>query len=156
MKQLFIILLGILFSALSFAANPDKRLVVTVGEGVAEYAIKSIRSLKFSNGAMLLNMHDGSVIECDTESVSSLLIEEYTPSEETNIGCIESEPALRFNRGVLHISGFSSVDVQLFNPSGSILYSESFNGDGIVNLSSYPKGVYMLNVNGRTYKIINR
>lgn len=156
MKQLFIILLGIFFSALSFAANPDKRLVVTVGEGVAEYAIKSIRSLKFSNGAMLLNMHDGSVIECDTESVSSLLIEEYTPSEETSADCIESEPALRFNRGVLHISGFSSVDVQLFNPNGSILYSEKFKGNGTVNLSSYPKGVYMLNVNGRTYKIINR
>ena len=156
MKQLFIILLGILFSALSFAANPDKRLVVTVGEGVAEYAIKSIRSLKFSNGAMLLNMHDGSVIECDTESISFLLIEEYTPSEETNIGCIESEPALRFNRGVLHISDFSAIDVQLFNPNGSILYSEKFKGNGTVNLLRYPKGVYMLNVNGRTYKIINR
>lgn len=156
MKQLFIILLGIFFSALSFAANPDKRLVVTSGGDIAGYAINSIRSLKFSNGAMLLNMHDGSVIKCDTESVSSLLIEEYTPSEETSAGCIESEPALRFNRGVLHISGFSSVDVQLFNPSGSILYSESFNGDGTVNLLRYPKGVYMLNVNGRTYKIINR
>ncbi len=156
MKQLFIILLGILFSALSFAANPDKRLVVTVGGDIAGYAINSIRSLKFSNGAMLLNMHDGSVIECDTESVSSLLIEEYTPSEETNIGCIESEPALRFNRGVLHISDFSAIDVQLFNPNGSILYSEKFKGNGTVNLLRYPKGVYMLNVNGRTYKIINR
>ena len=156
MKQLFIILLGIFFSALSFAANPDKRLVVTSGGDIAGYAINSIRSLKFSNGAMLLNMHDGSVIECDTESVSSLLIEEYTPSGETNIGCIESEPALRFNRGVLHISGFSSVDVQLFNPNGSILYSEKFKGNGTVNLLRYPKGIYMLNVNGRTYKIINR
>lgn len=156
MKQLFIILSGILFSALSFAATPDKRLVVTSSEGVAGYAIKSIRSLKFSNGDMLLNMHDGSVIECDTESVSFLLIEDYIPSEETNVGCIEPEPAVRFERGVLHISGFFSVDVQLFNPSGSILYSENFNSDGVVNLSGYPKGIYMLNVNGRTYKIINR
>lgn len=156
MKQLFIILLGIFFSALSFAANPDKRLVVTSAGDVAGYAINSIRSLKFSNGAMLLNMHDGSVIECDTESVSSLLIEEYTPSEETNIGCIESESSIRLERGILHISDFSAIDVQLFNPNGSILYSEKFKGNGTVNLLRYPKGIYMLNVNGRTYKIINR
>ena len=156
MKRLVTILLGVVFPMISSAVAPDKRLVIASGDGASGYAVKSIRSLKFCNGTMLLNMHDGSVVECDTESVNYLFIEDYVPSEETGIGCIETEPVITLENGVLSITGYAVNNVLLSTPSGSVLYNGKLNGTGVLDLSRYPHGVYMLNVNGRTYKIINR
>ena len=156
MKQLFTLLFAFFLYTFSYASAPDKRLIVMDGHGTSEYLIKSIRSLKFNEGFMLLNMHDGSVVELNTEYVDCLYMDDHTPSVETSIGAGEAESYIRVEGSRLYIEACPIANVLFFSSDGRILFKEQFKGAGVVELSNYMHGIYMLNVNGRTYKIINR
>lgn len=153
MKRAFLLLF--LCVAASAHALCDKKIVVKGSGGNAEYALKSISSIRFSDGSIIMNLNDGSWIEWDSDSVGCMLFGNYEPSIETSANGIIKDN-LSFNGNALFIESPAAVPVTLFTIEGKVLVHTTCRGSLSIALDGYPKGVYILDINGSTHKIVNR
>lgn len=154
MKRLFTTTIFLLAVLLSFAALPDKRLVLKVAEGESGYPLKSISCLKFSNGSMLLNMNDGSVLEWETDNVAALYLEYYEGGgEETSVNQSVNSSPFEIDGGVLRAAAGNAV---LYTADGRVICNGECNAGFVFRLDLLPAGVYLFEWNGKVFKIVNR
>lgn len=146
-----------LFVALLYATAsvPDKKIVVKGSDGCAEYAVADIQSIKFSNGNVQLGMKDGSVATWVAESISVMSFLYYEPSQETGIDETAIYP-FSMSAGALVVEVSSTAVVSLSTIDGKQLFNGSCNGELRLPLCKYPAGIYLLVINGRTYKLMLR
>lgn len=149
---LFVFLLSVFAVA---ASLPDKRIVIKSAEGSAEYALKNIKSLKLKDGMFTFNLCDGSSESWSAAYLNSMTFDEYDPSQETGIGD-RVAGTFTMGEGVLEIETAASVPVALLSVDGKVLLSTISDGTFSLRMNDYPKGVYMLSINGVVYKIMNR
>ncbi len=154
MKRLFTTTFVLLGALLAFAATPDKRLVLKVAEGESCYPLKSIRCLKFSNGVMMLNMNDGSILEWNTGNIAVMYLEYYEGGgEETSIYDAALSSPFEFDGEVLRAGAGSVV---LYTADGRVICSGDYKEGFSFDLASLPAGMYLFELNGKIFKIINR
>ena len=139
-----------------FALNLcDKKIVVKSSNGSAEYVVADIRSIKFSNGDLLINMNDGSVATWATDNINIMSFLYYEPSPETGIDEKTLSP-FSISAGVLRVESVVPAQVSFSTVEGKLLFKGNCNGELQLPVSGYPAGIYILCINGTTYKIINR
>lgn len=139
-----------------FALNLcDKKIVVKSSNGSTEYVVSDIRSMKFNNGDVFINMNDGSVASWPANEINVMSFIYFEPSPETGIKKAESSP-FTISSGVLRVESSLFVPVTLSTVDGKRLFKGYCCGELLLPLSLYPAGVYLLDINGTIYKIINR
>lgn len=111
--------------------------------------------MKFNNGDVFINMSDGSVTSWPTEEINAMLFIYFEPSPETGIKKAESSP-FTISSGVLRVESSLFVPVILSTVDGKLLFKGYCSGELLLPLTLYPAGVYLLDINGTIYKIINR
>ena len=155
MKRFFLLLL-INTAILSAAAAPDKELVVKSADATSSSALKSIRRITFNQGMMLVDMKDGSSMSWNTDWVNCVVFGDSEPGEETTVDGVTHTAAFWVKYGVLHVNSCSSAAVQLCGCDGKVVYDGICAGELSLDMNSLPAGVYVLKLDGCTYKIINR
>ena len=140
---------------MSRASQPDKKIVLRSTNGNAEYVVKNIRSIRFSNTDLFLRFVDGSYEKWASDAVTGICFEDYEPSVETAVDIVSIKD-ISITGGTLVLESSVPVRYSLCTVEGQVLVSDLFNGSISVPLMRYPSGIYILNVDGRTYKIINR
>lgn len=155
MKRVFLLLL-INTTILSVAAAPDKELVVMASDATSSSALKSIRRITFNQGMMLVDMKDGSSMSWDTDWVNCVVFGDCEPGEETTVAGVANSVAFSVKDGMLHVNSCSSAAVQLCCCDGKVVYDGLCAGELSLDLNSLPAGVYVLKLDGCTYKILNR
>lgn len=154
-RVLFLFLAVISVSGLHATGLCDKKIVVKSGGVNNDYPVKSIRSIKFSNGNVLFHLIDGRVETWDTESVGCMYINDCEPSVGTAVGTMPATSAY-LNDGVLILECVSPVHVVLAAIDGTVLMDTVCSEVTVISLKEYPKGVYILKAGGCIHKIINR
>lgn len=154
-RILFLFLAVISVSGLHATGLCDKKIVVKSGGVNNDYPVKSIRSIKFSNGNVLFHLIDGRVETWDTESVDCMYINDCEPSVGTAVGTIPVI-GICLNDGVLILECVSQEQVVLAAIDGKVLMDTVCSETTTISLKEYPKGVYILKVGGCVHKIINR
>ena len=87
----FLLLLFLMNAAIaSFAAIPDKNIVIKTSDGSATCALKAIRRITFQDGMMLVDMKDGSAYSWNTDWVDCVTLGEGTPGEGTSVAGVYS------------------------------------------------------------------
>lgn len=156
MKRLSLLLYFVLAACMDVAASvPDKKIVVKSSNGSVEYVVADIRSIKFSNGDLLINMNDGSVATWATDNINIMSFLYYEPSPETGIDEKTLSP-FSISAGVLRVESVVPAQVSFSTVEGKLLFKGNCNGELQLPVSGYPAGIYILCINGTTYKIINR
>lgn len=154
-RILSLLLLAISFSGVVAAPVSDKKIVVKSSNGTTGYAVKSIRSMKFSNGDVVMNLKDGESVTWSSDAVGCMFFDYCEPSGETSVGGIAGQE-FSFDGVVLVVRSVVPARVALSDVAGKEIVNAVCRGSLQLRLNDYPRGVYILNIDGSTYKIINR
>lgn len=146
-----------LFFSLMLSSYGDtlKSLRVIMPNGRAEYALKDVGSIKFMGDMMLVNRKVGGCDSWDVTQINSLTFLDDISGMTSVSGC---------GADYLRLDGESSVSysftentvVRIYNVHGRLVDSLDCSGNGILNLTAYGKGVFLVYAAGRTLKVINQ
>ena len=154
MKLLFLFLLFI--NIMPVAAIPDKGLVVVSSDATSRYSLKSIRRITFNDGLMLVDMKDGSTFSWNTDRVNCVTLGESEPGQESDITGVLQSAVFTVADNVLSVDCCAQTRVQLCACDGKVVYDVVCTGAFSLDMATLPTGVYVLKLDGCTYKIINR
>ena len=154
-KVLSGILFVLLFSVQVFSST-DKGFVVKTVAGISSFPIGEIKCMCFKEGIMVLDMKDGSTKSYDTDNISLMTFGYVDGDGTTSILPFGIVVSCRIEGSNLIINASSYQSVLLFTSDGKIVYGTSCCGECVIDMSRFAKGVYVLNVNGQVYKIVNR
>lgn len=142
--------------SMSFADSlPDKTIVIKSCNGSDEYAVSDILSIKFGSDNMVLGMKDGTVAGWPIDSIDVISFFYYESMPGTGL----VEPLFQsfsLLNGTLVVEAQFPVFVSLSTIDGKLLYSGNCNGELQLPLIEYGAGLYLLVIDGRTYKITMR
>lgn len=142
--------------SMSFADSlPDKTIVIKSCNGSDEYAVSDILSIKFGSDNMVLGMKDGTVAGWPIDSIDVISFFYYESMPGTGL----VEPLFQsfsLLNGTLVVEAQFPVFVSLSTIDGKLLYRGNCNGELQLPLIEYGAGLYLLVIDGRTYKITMR
>ena len=157
MKQKLLLVLLSCFSLSAMADEPKVQLVVWAKDGTrVAYALAEKPKITFTETDLVIT-DNGVEVNYTLESMARFTYEDNTSMAITNLQTDESTfkldgesllfPALKAN---------STVSVYYLN--GTLVFKKTVrqNGEYAFPLSNLESGVYMVNVNGLTYKIVKR
>ncbi len=155
MKRLFLFLFFINIMHLPVAAGPDKDLVVITSDATSRSGLKSIRRITFENGVMLVDMKDGSSMNWNTDWVSCVMFGENAGPETSVAGVLQST-VFTVTDNVLQVDCCKLTRIQLCACDGNVVYDGMCSGEFSFDMKALPAGIYLLKLDGATYKILNR
>lgn len=153
MKRLFLFLF--IINITPAVATPDKELVV-VCDATSRSSLKSIRRITFNDGMMLVDMKDGSSMSWNTDWVNCVVFGESEPGQGTAIDAVALSAPFEVKDNMLFVDCNVSTRVQLCMCDGKVVYDCVCTGKTCLDMNSLPAGMYVLRLDGCTYKIINR
>ena len=156
MKRLFLLLFFINIMHLPVVAHPDKDLVVIGSDATSRCSLKNIRRITFDNGTMLVDMKDGSTFSWNTDWVNCVTLGESEPGQESDIAGVLQSAVFTVADNVLSVDCCAQTRVQLCACDGKVVYDVVCAGAFSLDMATLPTGVYVLKLDGCTYKIINR
>ena len=156
MKRFFLLLFLVNAAMVSVVANPDKKIVVKASDGAVSYALKDVRRITFEDGVMLVDMKDGSRMNRDTDRVNSVTFGSHEPGQETVVNGVTLSAAFWVKDNILLVDCYASTRVVLCMCDGKVVYDGVCTGEFSLDMNSLSAGMYVLKLNGCTYKIINR
>lgn len=156
MKHIVLALLLIKATIAPVMALPDKELVISGSDGTASCVVKDIRRIVFDDGLMRVDMRNGSFYNWSTDLVDRVLLADYEPDIETSLSGVENEPGFVLSGGVLYIVLPCQSNVRLTACDGKLFRDAVCVGELSIDMRQLPAGIYLLDIDGRIYKIMNR
>ena len=150
----FVLSVCIALSAVTAFSENDNRIVVEPTTGVSDCRLCKIKCMRFDNDVMLLDMKDGSTKSWNTDDVVRITF--GLDNINTSLDLLSANGKFEFVGNELVIRNNAYQPVLLFDSNGKIVYTSSCCGRLVVDMSVYPAGMYLLNINGKVYKIVNR
>ena len=147
MKKFFLAAFAALFSLTCLA---DDYYLNVIANATDSYATASLKKITFENGNVVVTTSNGTSTSYAISSISQM----YFSSTSAGIGTISTDSNIAWDGTTLSLNGLKGK-VQVYQPSGALVASESADAEHI-NLSRLSKGVYVVNVNGQSFKIVKK
>jgi len=137
--------------------KPTHFIVCLKGGKTVAYALDG-RPQVAVNGSVVTLTDKTSTVEYPLADVVKYLLGK--PGEDSSINSLTADSGkFRQSAGILTLSGFSAgAKVAVYGVGGSMAESLAIGSDGRleVSLAGYPAGVYIVNVESRTFKFFKR
>lgn len=149
MKKLILILLTLLSTISLFADN--KSLIITFNDGTTQaFALAELPDILMENDKMIINAGN-TTIEYDLYKVKTFTFGIPSGIDNTTI-----QDVLK-NGNKLYIPGTNNK-IRIFSIDGkSVRLPNKLTAEAnVLDLAPLPKGVYIINVNGKSVKIIKK
>ena len=147
MKKIFLAAFAALISLTCLA---DDYYLNVIANATDSYATASLKKITFENGNVVVTTSNGTSTSYAISSISQM----YFSSTSAGIGSISTDSNIAWDGTTLSLNGLKGK-VQVYQPSGALVASESADAERI-NLSRLSKGVYVVNVNGQSFKIVKK
>ena len=153
MKNLLLLILLLGFSV-SVMSRED--IIVRTAEGSSSLLLSDIKCMRFDGGTMLLDMKDGSAKSWSTGDVDCVSFSHTGNGGTNSVWGTEATVTYRPDGKRIVIESRYCLSVRLYSINGVAVCSRTCCGETVIDMSHLPAGVYILNVKGETYKIVNR
>ena len=157
MKRLFLLLLMPLFSMMAVADEAINSLVVWAKDGTkVAYALADKPKVTFT-GTDLVITSNGIEVNYALENMSRFTYENSTSTGVTNLK--NGETSLKLDKESLQFPSLkANSTLTVYSANGTLVFKQIVRKDGEYSfpISNLNTGVYMVNVNGLTYKIVKR
>lgn len=148
MKKIFLAVVAALFSLTALA---DDYFLNVIANATDSYATASLKKITFENGNVVVTTTAGSSTSYAISSISQMY---FSSTSASGIGSISNDKSFAWDGTTLSLNGLKGK-VQVYQPSGALVASESADSQSI-NLSRLSKGVYVVNVDGQSFKIVKK
>ena len=146
------------FSCLSkMADEPKTQLVIWAKDGTkVAYALVEKPKVTFTETELVITAKDAEV-SYSLENMARFTYEDDSADAITNLQTDESSFKLD-GESLLFLALKANSTVSVYSLNGTLVFKKSVrqNGEYAFPLSNLNTGVYMVNVNGLTYKIVKR
>lgn len=149
MKQVLVLIVA-LFSTLCASAE-EKSLVITFSDNTkAEYALSTLPDITMENDKLTVTT------STTTAQFDLYKVKTFTFSSTTGISVLDRQQ-FALNGDALVIDGESSK-TRIFSIDGKAVSIDPIisNGKTILDISSLSRGVYIINANGKSIKILKK
>ena len=156
MKRIVLLLVFIGTAFFTVVAAPDKELSVKSSSGTTSCAIKDIKCITFEDGVMLVSMKNGSAVSWNTDWLNCITFESALPGQETAVMGVALPATFLVRDNVIAVDCCVASLVQLCACDGKVVFEDICTGNFSLDMNALPSGIYLLNIDGRIYKIMNR
>lgn len=156
MKQLFTFLFAVAWMACSFSASAATQainLLLKSGE-IVTCTINRHPQITYGENQVRLTSET-----LDLEYPVSEVDRLYFSGSSDLQSVIDDRGEMKNAEGCLTFSGYAPGSlVRVVTASGQVLVAEKTDEQGSlsIDLSTYPQGIYLINANGTTYKIVKK
>ena len=157
MKQKLLLVLLSCFSLSAMADEPKTQLVVWAKDGTqVAYALAEKPKVTFTETDLVITAN-GVEVNYTLENMARFTYEDNTSTGITNLQTDESTFKLD-GESLLFPALKANSTVSVYSLNGTLVFKKNVcqNGEYAFPLSNLNAGVYMVNVNGLTYKIVKR
>lgn len=131
----------------------DNHLYIQPNAGeTTGWSIPSLQKMSFKDGHIVLTTKTGTTSSTPIPSISRMYI--TTPSAQ-GIGHTKRELPYRWDGEKLHVEARPGTMVEVFNISGSIVTRQALAGT-TVDLHHLSKGIYIVKIEGKAFRIIKK
>lgn len=125
------------------------------GNDESSVALSSLSKITFSNGAM--SLYDASGNRLGIYTLSDLNLMYFSNSATAVESLSVNSESVVLQNGILKINSSAGSKISLFQSSGALVKSLSASdAESEINMSSLPKGIYLLKVNDQVTKVLNK
>ncbi len=150
----------ILTGCIALSAAAQKRMTVSFNNGSADvpFAVSEIASLHFGNGQLQVKQAaDGKVDAVSLAEILSIKFADVIPSE-IKTAATEQSAAVKIavSPDELRLVGYDTTHPQpayLYGVGGAVHFSTKALTVSSINVSSLPKGLYILKIGKKSFKI---
>lgn len=135
------------FISMTAMADGENGLYIIAGESSNSYPVSEIQKITFSNGNVVVEKTDGTKASTAMTSISRM----YFGELETAIQTVEGDGSSIWDGKNIKIRGHQNVKV--YHSSGSLVYEGQFLDGESVSMDELPRGVYVIEVGGNSFKI---
>ena len=146
MKRIFLAVITA-FISITAMADGENGLYIIAGDNSNSYPVSEIQKITFSNGNVVVEKTDGTKASTAMSSISRM----YFGELETAIQTIEGDSSSPWDGKNILIKGRQNVKV--YHSSGSLVYEGQFNDGEAVSMESLPRGIYVVEVGSKSFKI---
>ncbi len=149
----------ILTGCMAVSAMARQQMTVYFNNGNAEssFAVSDVASLHFSDGNLLVKQNaDGKQSAISLAEILSIKFADRNPSEVKTVGDGLAAVKVAALADELRLIGYDTARPQpavLYGIGGTVFYSVSAQTTGSINISSLPKGIYILKLGNKSFKI---
>ncbi len=149
----------ILTGCMAVSAMARQQMTVYFNNGNAEssFAVSDVASLHFSDGNLLVKQNaDGKQSAISLAEILSIKFADRNPSEVKTVGDGLAAVKVAASADELRLIGYDTARPQpavLYGIGGTVFYSVSAQTTGSINISSLPKGIYILKLGNKSFKI---
>ena len=157
MKQKLLLVLLSCFCLSAMADEPKTQLVVWAKDGTqVAYALAEKPKVTFTETDLVITAN-GVEVNYTLENMARFTYEDNSATGITNLQTDESSFKLN-GESLLFPALKANSTVSLYTLNGTLVFKKTVrqNGEYAFPLSNLNAGVYMVNVNGLTYKIVKR
>lgn len=157
MMKILLLLLLPLFSIVAVAEETVEKLVVWAKDGTkVAFALAEKPTITFEESDMIITSN-GVEVKYALENMARFTYEKSSTTGITNLNNGESSFKLD-GESILFPSLKANSTVSVYTVNGTLVLQETVHSDGEYSfpILSLNTGVYIVNVNGLTYKIVKR
>ena len=135
------------------AQEVEKSLFIKSAKESSSISIKEIRSIKYRENKILISSFNGTSETWDITDIAGLYfgINETTDINPVSLGTFE------LNGNILHITSPTDATLLIYDLSGRILYNHNISSSPVkIDTSKWNKGVYIINIDKKTFKLLKR
>lgn len=157
MTQKLLLVLLSCFSLSAMAEEPKTQLVVWAKDGTqVAYALAEKPKVTFTETDLVITAN-GVEVNYTLENMARFTYEDNTATAITNLQTDESSFSLN-GESLLFPALKANSTVSIYSLNGTLVFKKTVlqNGEYAFLLSNLSTGVYMVNVDGLTYKIVKK
>ncbi len=136
-------------SATAFADDYSLYLEPIEGD-VSEWTLASLSKLTFNNGDIVLTAIDGTVSRMPISGTKRLF---FSTPEIQSIDHVGSGNTVSWDGNSLYSDAQAGTAATVYNTTGTVVARQEVGNNGVVALGTLGKGMYIVNINGKSYKI---
>lgn len=129
----------------------DFSLYVTTSGASSEYQLSSLQKITFSNGNVVLTTSSGKTVSFAISSISKM----YFGATSTAIQQLAADSQATWDGTSLVFDSGRGI-VNIYRPSGLLVASQTIDGGATISLADLPRGVYIVRIDGKSFKISKR
>ena len=150
-----VFVLAVFASIKTHAQTTDITVYFRTNVNSAPTELQDVKKFYFEGENIVFKLDNGTTTSFQTAEIKKMTLN-YTPGDPTEVSEVSTEESIFPNPAAdmlyFNFDVKSDVTLQIFSTTGQLVREENLSSDGAIDVSDLNEGLYIVKIDGRTYK----